>query len=128
MSTIIDLTQFNDKEYVYIRVDELDNTPRIFRKKTIQNIQKISICDNRTCSCTDDKEPLYSCTGCFFNKYCCKECQNEDWSFHKDLCNMTCAGCKKINKDLKFYKEVNYKNKSYFVKFCNINCEKLFKF
>lgn len=123
MSTLIDLTQLDEKEYVFIKVDELDEKPRIFRRKTVH---KISICDNRTCSNTDEKANLGWCTGCFYNKYCCERCQMEDWSFHKDLCKMTCTGCKKIKKDLNFYKQVTYKGKSYFVKFCSVDCEKLF--
>ncbi len=122
--SLIDLTNdINEKDIVYIVVDELDDNPKLYRRKSDASIQKcLYICDNVTCNRTSAN--LKRCTGCFYNRYCSPDCQKQDWSHHKSVCDHTCVGCQKIVKDFDVMKEVVNGDDSIFVKYCTRECEK----
>ncbi len=125
-ANVIDLTKCDD-DIVYIIVDELDDKPKLFRRKSeqkidkIENIEKLYICDNVCCNKTNVN--MRKCTGCFYNRYCSSYCQKQDWSHHKSVCEHTCVGCQKIVNNMEVMKEVDYKGESIFVKYCSKKCE-----
>lgn len=123
MTTLIDLTNDKKEEIVYIVVDELDDNPKLFRRKSHSKLQQcLYICDNMSCNKTGAM--MARCTGCFYNRYCSPCCQLEDWEHHKSLCEHTCTGCQKIVKDFEVMKEVDFKDKFLSVKYCTKECEK----
>ena len=86
------------KDVVFIKVDEIDEKPRLYRRLSDPKPRSLlSICDNTNCSTVNSHLKL--CAGCQFNKYCSKKCQQEDWWNHKDLCKQTCVVCKGIFKE-----------------------------
>jgi hypothetical protein len=94
------------KDVVYIRVDEIDEKPKLYRRLSDPKPRSlISICDNINCSKVSNN--LKICSGCQFNKYCSKKCQQEDWWNHKDLCKSTCIVCKGIYKEFAFKKKLD---------------------
>jgi len=64
MTTLIDLTNDKKEEIIYIVVDELDDNPKLYRRKSDKTLQPcLYICDNMNCSKTGAM--LARCTGCF---------------------------------------------------------------
>ena len=123
MTSYVDLTKTdNAEEIVYIVVDELDDNPKLYRKKNDKTFQQcLYICDNVTCNRTGAN--MARCTGCFYNRYCSSFCQKQDWSHHKGICEKTCVGCQKIVKDFEVIKQVDFKGELLFVKYCSKQCE-----
>ena len=63
-------------------------------------------CDN----CHKDFEKVGTCKSCKVAKYCCVECQKEDWNRHKKVCERDTKMLKKILNKLNkrgLYRHVN---------------------
>lgn len=112
-------------QVVFIKVDELDEKPRLLRRLSDPTPRKfLHICDNTNCSTVDSEMKL--CGGCKYNRYCSSECQQQDWWNHKDVCSHTCVGCRKIFKEFAKTEKVRYNGKRWIWNFCK-ECELLQK-
>jgi hypothetical protein len=106
---------------VFIKVDELDEKPRLIRLLSDPTPRKfLHICDNTDCSTVDSEMKL--CAGCKYNRYCSSECQKHDWWNHKDVCRQTCIGCKKVFKEFALTENVKYNGHKWILNFCE-DCE-----
>jgi hypothetical protein len=111
----------NREQIVFIKVDELDEKPRLLRRLSDPTPRKLlHICDNTGCS-TIDKE-MKLCAGCQYNRYCSEDCQKQDWWHHKDVCKHTCVSCKKVFAEFAKTEKVKYKSKRWTWNFCE-KCE-----
>ena len=109
-------------QVVFIKVDELDEKPRLLRRLSDPTPRKfLHICDNTDCSTVDSEMKL--CGGCKYNRYCSSECQQQDWWNHKDVCSHTCVGCRKIFKEFAKTEKVKYNGKKWYWNFCQ-DCDK----
>jgi hypothetical protein len=117
--------QSQTSQVVFIKVDELDEKPRLLRRLSDPTPRKfLHICDNTDCSTVDSEMKL--CGGCKYNRYCSSACQQQDWWNHKDVCSHTCVGCRKIFKEFAKTEKVKYNGKKWYWNFCN-DCELLQK-
>lgn len=108
-------------QIVPIRVDEIDEKPRIYRRLSEPHHKTVMrICDNTSCS--QIGKHMKVCGGCNFNRYCSESCQKEDWSFHKSICEHTCSNCKNIFRDL-IGKQVSMNGKVWYKYYCSKQCE-----
>lgn len=108
-------------QIVFIKVDELDEKPRLIRRLSDPTPRKLlHICDNTDCSTVDHEMKL--CAGCKYNRYCSSECQKQDWWNHKDVCSHTCIGCKKVFKEFALTEKVKYNGHKWTLNFCE-DCE-----
>lgn len=116
------MTDFTfSSDIIPIRVDELDEKPRIYRRLSEPHRNTgIQICDNTSCNNVCKKMKI--CEGCQFNRYCSEECQKRDWWFHKNVCVHTCAKCKNIFKDL-VGKQISVDGKVWNRYYCSKECE-----
>jgi len=118
--TIPSVKPEND-QIVFIKVDELDEKPRLIRRLNDPSPRRLlHICDNVGCSVIDKE--MKSCGGCKYNRYCSSECHKEDWWNHKDVCAHTCIGCKKIFKDFAKIEKITYNGRKWNWNFCK-DCE-----
>ena len=86
-------TFFNLEPKRHLTVDEV-NTPKLQpdlnklcaeeaeSEQSGSDIDSPSVCGN----CSKERGQFPRCTGCKYVRYCSKNCQVEDWPWHKQLC------------------------------------------